>query len=318
MVQHHRKFLNNAPKAVRVAPILEASGSDPPSMGWARRRVMAHRRFSLLVMGLACALLAPAMAARDSEADRYWPQWRGPYANGVSRTAKPPLEWSETKNIKWKVEIPGRGASTPVIWGDRAYVLTAVPVGLSGDAAHAAGAASSRGTSTALSTSPSIDATVASCGSGSHAKRSRTRARTRSMARGRRAPRLPTVSGSSRSSSRAACTSYDMNGSLLWHKHFGKKLVLSETGEGTTPVIYGNYVVLVWDHQGESFIVVLDKDTGKEIWRKLNAPNWTPGRRRSIVEHEGRAQVIVNGWSVSGLRPRDREGDLAHERPDAA
>ena len=46
---------------------------------------------------------------------------------GVSRTATPPVEWSETKNIKWKVEIPGRGSSSPVVWGDRIFLLTAIP-----------------------------------------------------------------------------------------------------------------------------------------------------------------------------------------------
>src|SRR5262245_42382117 len=95
-------------------------------------------RFDCIVAALLIVALLPAGAARDPNAERFWAQWRGPFASGVSRTAKPPLEWSETKNIKWKVEIPGRGAATPVIWGDRIYVLTAVPVGLSGGEAHKA------------------------------------------------------------------------------------------------------------------------------------------------------------------------------------
>ncbi len=53
----------------------------------------------------------------SKEADKYWPQWRGPHATGVSHHASPPIEWSENKNIRWKVEIPGRGSSTPVLWG---------------------------------------------------------------------------------------------------------------------------------------------------------------------------------------------------------
>lgn len=56
-----------------------------------------------------------------------WPAWRGPDATGVSSTAKPPLEWGETKNIRWKVEIPGRGSASPIVWRDRVFVLTAVP-----------------------------------------------------------------------------------------------------------------------------------------------------------------------------------------------
>src|SRR5205814_2812894 len=69
--------------------------------------------------------------------ERFWPQWRGPYATGVSKTANPPAEWSESKNIRWKVEIPGRGSASPVVWGDRLFVLSAVPIGLDGPAAHA-------------------------------------------------------------------------------------------------------------------------------------------------------------------------------------
>src|SRR5262245_6345692 len=63
----------------------------------------------------------------DNEAE-HWPQWRGPFLTGMARTGAP-VEFSETKNTKWKVEIPGRGFSTPVIWGDRIFLTTAVPTG---------------------------------------------------------------------------------------------------------------------------------------------------------------------------------------------
>jgi hypothetical protein len=80
-----------------------------------------------------------------SSAERFWPQWRGPYATGVSRTAVPPLEWSDTKNIRWKTEIPGRGSASPIVWGDRVYILTAVPADVPVEASHAPrGAAPSR------------------------------------------------------------------------------------------------------------------------------------------------------------------------------
>ena len=89
---------------------------------------------------------------------------------------------------------------------------------------------------------------------------------------------------------------YDTSGKLLWQKRFGEKAILSESGEGTTPALYGNYVVLVWDQaQGGSFIVVLDKRSGKELWRaeRDEADTWpTP----IIVEHDGRVQVITSGW----------------------
>src|SRR5213596_2151685 len=93
-------------------------------------------RAMLLTTAIAIAIVAPLLRAQSTAlarqsaagataataAERFWPQWRGPYATGVSRTATPPLEWSETRNIRWKIEIPGRGSASPVVWGDRVYV----------------------------------------------------------------------------------------------------------------------------------------------------------------------------------------------------
>src|SRR5215204_533459 len=101
-----------------------------------------------IVYGIAAALVAvllavatyaqaPADLKVGTTSDRYWPQWRGPLANGVSRTANPPTEWSETKNVRWKVEIPGRGSASPVIWGDRVFLLTAIPTGSDAADPHA-------------------------------------------------------------------------------------------------------------------------------------------------------------------------------------
>jgi hypothetical protein len=91
-----------------------------------------------LIAALAMGSLALIDLTADTTAERYWPQWRGPHATGVSRTADPPVEWSETKNVRWKIEIPGRGSGTPVIWGDKLFVLTAVPAGADLSASHQA------------------------------------------------------------------------------------------------------------------------------------------------------------------------------------
>ncbi len=83
-----------------------------------------------LVLSLVTLVLpfaAPASHGADADAQRYWPQWRGPRETGEAPHARPPVEWSETKNVRWKVAIPGKGSATPVVWGDRLYVLTAVP-----------------------------------------------------------------------------------------------------------------------------------------------------------------------------------------------
>ena len=72
----------------------------------------------LAALGL---LLSGGKAGADN-----WAHWRGPDGNGVARNASPPTQWSETKNIKWKVAIPGRGSGSPVIWKDRVFVVTGI------------------------------------------------------------------------------------------------------------------------------------------------------------------------------------------------
>jgi hypothetical protein len=91
--------------------------------------------FALRILWLAAFswLLTSAAFAGDrlSEAAENWPQWRGPLATGASPLGKPPLEWNEADgtSIRWKTEIPGRGHSTPIVWSDRIFLTTAIPVG---------------------------------------------------------------------------------------------------------------------------------------------------------------------------------------------
>ena len=95
------------------------------------------RTVALAVASAALALGSFAdVSSQAADAERFWPQWRGPHFKGVSTTANPPITWSETKNIAWKAPLPGRGNSTPVIWGDRLFVTSAVPAGVTGEAQH--------------------------------------------------------------------------------------------------------------------------------------------------------------------------------------
>ena len=93
-----------------------------------------RRRYTIPTLAL--VVVAGVITAAQIPKRSDWPQWRGPAGTGVSPTAKPPLEWSESKNVRWKVELPGRGTSTPVVSGDRVYVLTATPVGVELAASH--------------------------------------------------------------------------------------------------------------------------------------------------------------------------------------
>lgn len=104
----------------------------------------------MLMRVISCAAIVAAIcgaAAADEFADlklQNWHQWRGPQATGVAPQGNPPTEWSETKNIKWKVEIPGQGSASPIVWGDKIFVSTAIKTERTGEAADTA-AARSRG-----------------------------------------------------------------------------------------------------------------------------------------------------------------------------
>lgn len=256
-----------------------------------------------------CALLAifPAFAAQNA-ADRYWPQWRGPYATGVSRTANPPTEWSETRNVRWKVEIPGRGSGSPVVWGDRVFVLTAVPLGVPESASHAA-LGGVRPPPTHKFVVLAIDRSTGKTAwervakeeaphEASHPQNG-TWASSSAITDGE----LVIASFESR-----GLFAYDMNGTLVWEKDLGRKQMRQQFGEGSTPVLYGRTLVVVWDHQGQSFIAAFDKRTGRELWRQ-NRPEIDTWATPLVVEVNGRAQVIAP--AMRQIRAYDLEtGDV--------
>jgi outer membrane protein assembly factor BamB len=228
-----------------------------------------------------------------SDAERYWPQWRGPYAKGVSSTANPPLRWSEKENLLWKVEIPGRGSSTPVVWGDRLFITTAVPVGVTGAAQHEPrGEITPRGVHRFLVMA--LD-------------RRTGRTIWERVAR-EQEPHEAGHFGNSTWASGSPVTdgqrvfayfesfglyAYDLDGKLLWEKDLGDKRMRNQFGEGSTPALHGNTLVVVWDHLGgQSFVTALDARDGKELWRveRQEIDTWaTP----LVVEANGRPQVIV-------------------------
>jgi len=55
-----------------------------------------------------------------------WPQWRGPSADGVARNCDPPMEWSQTTNVKWKEPLPGEGSATPIVWKNKIFIVAAI------------------------------------------------------------------------------------------------------------------------------------------------------------------------------------------------
>jgi outer membrane protein assembly factor BamB len=246
---------------------------------------------STLVAAALLSPVAPAIQAEQAGADRFWGQWRGPHATGVSRTATPPTEWSETKNIRWKVPIPGRSSSSPVVWNDRIFLLTSVAA----DPASVAGLAP-RGSVPAPSPHKFVVMAI-DRKTGKTLWEQVVREETpheRHQENGTWASTSAVTDGEVviASFESRGIYAFDLNGRKLWEKDLGDKRMRSQFGEGSTPALHGKHLVHVWDHQGESFIVALDKSTGNELWRqpRKEIDTWaTP----LITTVNGKAQVVV-------------------------
>jgi outer membrane protein assembly factor BamB len=247
------------------------------------------RSRSILSLVAAAIVCVPVTAQNPTH--RFWPQWRGPSATGVSTTANPPTEWSETKNVRWKVEIPGRGSSSPVVWGDRVYVLTAEPLGVTGEPHAPRGGLTPRGTHRFIVMAINRkDGSIA----WQHTAREAEPHEASHNDNGTWASSSAITDGEHLIApfESQGIYAYDMNGKPVWQKDLGDKYMRNTFGEGSTPALYKDRLFYVWDHQRESFIVALNKRTGEELWRvkRNEIDTWaTP----LVVEHAGVAQVIV-------------------------
>jgi outer membrane protein assembly factor BamB len=224
----------------------------------------------------------------DSTAENFWPQWRGPLGTGVGPHADPPLNWGETNNIKWKLALQGEGDSTPIVWDDRVFVLSAIPVGKDVELGKDVG---SNGT---------FRFTVLCVDRSSGKILWQKVAREASPHEGRQenntfASASPVTDGKCVwaffGSRGLHC--YDFDGNLRWQKDFGLMKTKMGFGEGASPALSGDTLVINWDHEGEDFIAAFDKTTGKELWRQPRdeATGWsTP----LVVEFNGQKQVVVN------------------------
>jgi outer membrane protein assembly factor BamB len=258
---------------------------------------------------LASVLLTTAIFMTNASVnDAHWPQWRGPSFNGVAPTAAP-VEFGDAKNVKWKVAIPGRGFSTPVIWGDRIFLTTAVPTGKVEQPA-AAPAEGQPGPGGRGGRGPGGGA-----GAGEEHKfivmcldRKTGKTLWEQVAKtatphegyhrqyGSFASNSPITDGKflfvSFGSRGVYC--YDLNGKLVWEKDFGVKMRMRlQFGEGTAPALEGNHLIIPFDQESGSFIVALDKRNGKEVWR-ANRDEISSWSTPFIAEYKGRKQVVVS------------------------
>lgn len=251
------------------------------------------------------AAIAVARPAADGNGN--WPQWRGPQANGVAPAGDPPVEWAPDKNIKWKVAIPGKGSATPIVWGETILILTAVPTdkrapqkAVPPEPTPLTGAKPGR--------PPNLQPEFIQQFVVMAINRKDGRTVWQKVVREELphegwnpnatitwASSSPVTDGQMVYASFGSRGLYalDMKGNLKWEHDFGD-MNTGGFGEGSSPVLDGDRLVVNWDHDAGSFIVTLDKKTGKELWRtpRDETTTWsTP----LIVEHRGRKQVITAG-----------------------
>jgi outer membrane protein assembly factor BamB len=206
-----------------------------------------------------------------SEYNKNWPQWRGPHANGVSLDGNPPLEWSETKNIKWKVEIPGKGHATPIIWGDQIFMSTAIPTEKKGNITEqeVAQQGSRRGPP-AVQTDKIHEFAIISVNRGNGKilwkKVLREELPTdRTHEFGSWASNSPVTDGKNLYVYYGSRGLYcmDLQGNVKWERDFGKMEKVMSFGEGSSPLLYESTIFLLRDHEGQSTLFALDKSRWK-------------------------------------------------------
>jgi outer membrane protein assembly factor BamB len=254
----------------------------------------------LVTLAFPTAFPGPSVSGDAPEAERYWGRWRGPLMTGVAPHATPPVEWSETKNVHWKVEVPGQGSATPVVWGDRIFVLSAVPTGERVETPEAeedlpewrrnmGRPVEQTQQFTVLALRRSDGTTLwkrvvreALPHEGTHA--------TASWASASAVTDGDVVIASFGSHGIYALTP---DGELLWENDLGDMTIKMAFGEGSSPALGKDRVFVQWDHEGESFLAALDRQTGREVWRQARDEN-TSWATPLLVEHDGQTQVITS------------------------
>lgn len=265
-----------------------------------------------ILFGLGLALACGTVAAADFDTEKFanWHHWRGPNADGSASKADPPVKWDATKNVKWKAAVPGKGSATPIVWGDRVFVLTAVKT----DRVAKADELPKADPKFKVNTAPPTNfyKFIVLCfdrktGNKLWEKVAAERVphegthETHSYAAG-----SPTTDGkflyASFGSFGTYC--YDFDGNLKWTRELGPLHTRLGWGEAVTLVVDGDSLLVNYDQEADSALYCLDTATGKDKWvaKRDEKSSWNSPL---VVAYDGKKQVITSGTN------RIRSYDLA-------
>jgi outer membrane protein assembly factor BamB len=265
-----------------------------------------------VALALAAVLVVTGLHAEDFATERLdnWHHWRGPLANGTAPHGDPPVAWDEQTNIKWKAPLPGQGTTTPIVWGDRVFVLTAIETDR---VARPDELPKVNRRGEAKTTPPNrfhkFDVLCFDRRTGE--LRWRRTANEQVPHEGHN-PNHTYCAGSPTTDGRFLYVSfgsfgiycYDFDGKLVWQRDLGRQQTRLAWGEAVTPVIHGNDLLLNWDQEVDGALYCLDARTGQTRW-KVDRDEDSSWNTPLVVEHNGRTQVIVNATK------RIRSYDLA-------
>lgn len=228
-----------------------------------------------------------------------WNQWRGPLGTGFAPFGHPPTKWDDKTNIRWKAEIPGKGSATPIIWGERVFVLTAVKTDRVADAGSLPKVDPKFEVKTKAPTN--YYQFLVLCFDRETGKERWRQVATEQVPHEGMHPSHSYAAGSPVTDGRFLYASfgsrgiycYDLDGKLQWKRDLGLMHTRLGWGEGTSPALHGDTLVVNWDQEADSYIVALDARTGKTRWKK-DRDEKTSWATPLIVEHKGRAQVIIS------------------------
>jgi len=245
---------------------------------------------STVCLALACCVQAAAAAD--------WPCFRGPGSRGVAADdPRLPARWSDTKNVRWKVDLDGRGWSSPIVSGGRVLLTTAIPPAAPEDAKKGLYFGGER---------PDVAAGevrwVVTC---LDAATGRTRWET-VIARGPApgpihvknsyASETPLTDGERIYAAFAGTgiVCLDMEGNRVWEHRWRPRPMRSGWGPAASPVLHDGRLYVVSDNEHDSFVAALDARTGREIWRRARdeKSNWsTP----FVWENGLRTELVTPG-----------------------
>jgi outer membrane protein assembly factor BamB len=239
------------------------------------RRVGGHR----LLLALAALAAASAQTVRmievEGEARKYWPQWRGPTGQGIVESKGYLDSWSDTENVLWKVQVPGRGHSSPIVWKDRLFLTTAH------DGTRRALLCFSRQDGKLL-----WEAAAPEPQTVERVYRKNSHATATPATDGERVYALFGNSG---------LAAVDFSGKRVWHYSFGA--TSNYHGPGGSPLLYKDRVIFYQDQRSDSFVAAVHAKTGKLLWKTPRQE--TVGWGTPIAIRAGsRDEVIVSGQNA--------------------